>query len=81
MTRYEEARYRELRYNAARKVGEQDLRRARRTTAKPGHTYYFRDGVVYVGTNAAPFLPSSPIVNGVRMRYSKGRLVPRVGVK
>lgn len=25
----------------------------------------------------APWLPASPIIDGVRMRYSKGRLVPR----
>lgn len=26
----------------------------------------------------APWLPASPKVNGVRMRYAKGKLVPRV---
>ncbi len=26
----------------------------------------------------APWLPSSPVINGVRMRYEAGRLVPRV---
>lgn len=80
MNRHQEALYSNRCHEAHRKVAEQDIKRARRTTAKPGHTYFFdtpRLQILYV-TNAAPFLPSSPIVDGVRMRYDKGRLVPRV---
>lgn len=31
-----------------------------------------------VPRSASPFLRSSPVVDGVRMRYEKGQLVPRV---
>lgn len=63
-----------------KKMNREEASRGRRVSAgKPGHTYYFLGGS-YVGRrrNVAKWLPSSPIVDGVRMRYEKGRLVPRV---
>ena len=69
----------DIRRAVERKIAKQEVKNSRRTTAKPGRTYYFSRGK-YFGSvqNVAPFLPSSPIVDGVRMRYEKGKLVPRV---
>lgn len=50
-----------------------------RTAPKPGTTFYFTRRGTYLGFRpaAAAYLPASPKVNGRRMRYERGRLVPR----
>lgn len=63
-----------------RKLLKQEAKRGSRTAPKPGRIYHFARTGEFLGSRpaVAKFLPSSPIVNGVRMRYEKGRLVPRV---
>jgi hypothetical protein len=63
-----------------KKIAKLEARRAMRTTPKPGRIYHFAWNGEFLGSRqaVAKFLPSSPIINGVRMRYEKGRLVPRV---
>lgn len=71
--------YADIRRRVDRVVEKAETKRMRRTYPKPGTVFSFRYGqLVHIARAAAPFLPSSPIVNGVRMRYEKGRLVPRV---
>lgn len=65
-----------LRKQIERKIARRE--RFPRKFAKPGVTYHFgKSGDVYRTKNVAPFLPSSPVINGVRMRYENGKLVPR----
>ena len=69
-----------IRRHIARKMNKEESGRSGRTYPKPGLTHYFAKTGEYLGSTrkVAPFLPSSPVVNGVRMRYEGGKLVPRV---
>lgn len=66
------------------KLERRDLKAERRAqqgkAPKPGIVAVFKRRTArYVGarTRVAPFLKSAPIINGIRMRYANGKLVPR----